>query len=406
MGGPAARPRAVNDMRASTATLCLALVLVLLIPGACAHTRSAPTGLLAEGDAARGHGAHEEARRAYEAALLREPGDVGVHRRYVALLLEQGQRSEALRVYRRRAAAAGAMPVDRVMHARLETDGSADALRGTYESAIREAPGEVWWRLALAEIEVAEAQAALARRDQAEARSDRKAAEAALDEARTALRRADAALAVAAALCPVRAEVALYQGLAVAVRGDLETSWEARRAAYERAREAFRRALRQDPDLVDAWEALGDAHARLGDHEESLAAYLMATAGRPADAHLRLAVGVELQRTGRHGEAAKQYEQAARLAPRDAEPWLRWGDALAEDERWAEALEAYEEALRRDPVDVEALLRQGSALEHLGRRDEARTSYERYLHHGGEREATVRRRIERLLGEDAARARP
>ncbi len=392
------------------------LVLALLLLCSCAHGRldstSAPSTAapaedpLREGDAARRRARYDEALALYRTAIERDPRSVPAHLRYVSLLLEQGRRSDALAVYRRRAASVRATPADRTMHARLETDGSPAALRGTYLQAAQADPAEPWWRLAKAEVEIADADGWIARREAARARSDRKAASVARDEAGAALDRADAALVAANALAPQLAEVALFRGFAAAVRGDLEGRGVDRVTRYEEARAAFRVAARRDAELGAAWEGLGDVHARLGDHEESLAALLKAAELHPADAHLRLAVGVQLQRTDRHAHAARQYAQAARLAPGDAEPWLRLGDAYAEDERWDEALDAYNEALRREATAAEVMLRQGVAFEHLGRRDEARTSYERYLHHGGERETTARRRIERLLRDETVEGRP
>lgn len=365
-----------------------------------ASPRSAPAPLrptLAEGDRLRRAGREEQALELYERAIQRDPECVPAHLRYVSTLAALGRRSEARRVYRDRAAQPGAGEVDRTLARRLETDGSSSQLRRVYALAAERSPAQVWWRLALVEIEIAEAEAWNRRRADAIERGDKDAEREAFAQANAALVRGGDQLDLAAPKAGAPAEVDLYRGHLRAVEGDILAGAVASAAAYRAAELAFHRATARDPDLVEAWEGLGEVRLRVGDLRGSLVAYTEAARLAPADAHLRTSIGVVLQRVERRREAAEQFQQAAVLAPHDADPWLRLGDARADDDRWDEALVAYDEALRRDATAVEAHYKKATVYEHLGRLGEARAAYERYESQGGERASLVRRRIERLL---------
>jgi tetratricopeptide (TPR) repeat protein len=353
--------------------------------------------VLSEGDVLRRSGREEESLAYYAEAVQQDPAAVPAHLRYVSTLVGLGRRSQAREIYRARAAAPDATDADRTMSQRLETNGASSALRRVYTAAAERSPQTPWWRLALAEVEIAEADAWIRLREEAIEKGDRAAERKAYAQARGALQRGEAALDRATAVAPRLAEVDLYRGVLRAVEGDLHAGAAAQLAAYRSAEAAFARAAATDPDLVEAWAGLGDVRMRTGDLRESLEAYLEAVQRSPADASLREAMGVILQRVERYGEAAEQYRQAAVLAPRNAGPWLRLGDAYAEDERWEQALDAYAEAFRRDGAAVEAHYKAGTVLEYLGRFGEARAAYERYVDQGGKRAGAVERRIERLL---------
>ena len=388
-------------------------LLAALVLTACAARRTAVPGPRSARPAVRGRlgaadallraGQDEEALAAYAAAVDEAPASVPAHLHYVRALCALGRRSEARRIYRARAARPAATEAERTLAARLETDGSSSSLRRVYALASERAPDAPWWRLAMVEVELAEAEAWNDRRLAAIDRGDRDEERRALAQSRGALERAGVALERAQASGPDLAEIDLYRGHLRAVEGDLLPGAVGSAAAYRAAETALARATLRDPDLVEAWEALGEVRLRTGDTKGSLEAYLEAAQRSPADARLRVAVGVVLQRIERHGEAAEQYREAARLAPRDAGPWEHLGDALAGDEKWDAALDAYAEALERDPSALEAHYRRATILEHVGRPGEARAEYERYLSQGGERESTVRRRVERLLRAEAQR---
>lgn len=360
---------------------------------------------LFRGDAARREGRVEEALAVYEEALAADPAHVPSHLRLVETLVSTGRRSVARDRYRVRAASPQATQAERVMAARLETDGSPAAVRTVYVAAANAAIEDPWWRLALAEVDLAAADRFIAEHEEARRTGDRPRAAEVLELARRALTRADSAVENAAERDPALPETYLYRGLVRALEGELLVGASGREAAFRAAIEAFQHAVAADPGMLDAWANLGDAAQRVGDTEVALSAYLSAIRLAPSDADLREGAGLVLYGLERFADAAAQYTEAARLRPRDAAPLLNAGDGWAAAGRFEDALAAYDEALARDPTAVEAYAKRGAVLERLGRLGEAREAYAVYVERGGADAAAARRRIERLLTQDEGRPR-
>ncbi|MDA1196035.1 MAG: tetratricopeptide repeat protein, partial [Planctomycetota bacterium] len=334
---------------------------------------------------------------ALRAATAAAPDAPRPHLRYVRALLAQGRRAEVRTEYEARAARPEATDAERTIAERLRTTGASSSLRRVYTAAAERNPETAWWRLALVEVESAEADAWNRRRLDAIDRHDRGAEREAFLQARGAMRRAQRALERADEVERDLAEVHLYRGILRGIEGDLQSNDVGKQASYRAALDAFATATRRDPLLVEAWSGLGDAHFRLGDQREALIAYLEAVRLAPADPDLRIGLGVVLHDVGRLREAGDQYRHAADLRPWDADAMLRYGDVRSDARDYRGALVAYDEALRRDPKALDAHYRSGVIHEHLGRPAEARAAYARYVDLGGTRAATVERRIERLL---------
>lgn len=392
---------------------CRAVVAAgLVVAGGCSarpteRTRrpvEAPVDLadpVARGDVALREGRTDDAVAAYEQAIARDRSAVRPHLRLVAALSAAGRRSVARDRYARVVASPGATEAERVMAARLATDGSPPAVRAVYVEAAKAAPDNAWWRLALAEIDLASADGWIRKQAKARSDGDRPGATEAEATARRALERAQSAVENAAARAPDLPEVALYRGLVRSLESELLTTASARAAAQRAAADAFARAVTLDPSSVDGWANLADARRRVGEPAEALAAYLAALRLAPSDAELRSGAGAVLHELERDGDAAAQFLEAARLAPRDAAPLIAAGDAFAADGKPNEALEAWGRALDRDPKALEVYPRRGAVLETLGRTAEAREEYAAYLERGGPDAALVRRRIERLTSPEA-----
>lgn len=356
---------------------------------------------VARGDVALREGRTDDAVAAYEQAIASDRAAVRPHLRLVAALSAAGRRSVARDRYARVVAAPGATEAERVMAARLATDGAPPAVRAVYVEAAKAAPDNAWWRLALAEIDLASADGWIRKQAKARSDGDRPGATEAEATARRALERAQSAVENAAARAPDLPEVALYRGLVRSLESELLTTASARAAAQRAAADAFARAVTLDPSSVDGWANLADARRRVGEPAEALAAYLAALRLAPSDAELRSGAGAVLHELERDGDAAAQFLEAARLAPRDAAPLIAAGDALAADGKAEAALDAWGRALDRDPKALEVYPRRGAVLETLGRTAEAREEYAAYLERGGPDAALVRRRIERLMSPEA-----
>jgi tetratricopeptide (TPR) repeat protein len=355
----------------------------------------AGAGAIARADALRRAGDVDGALRLLEEEIERDPGSVRAHLRYVSVASAEARDGEARALYRRRAGLETATDADRTMAARLATDGTDAAVREAYAAAAEASPDEPWWRLALAELDLAEAHRRIEAAETARLSGDRGEVEEASAAAEAALARAEAAIARAAALDPPPPETDLYRGVLLVLRADLGPETE-RKAGWRAAVEPFRRATRADPALLEAWAGLADALARTDDDAGALAAWREALRLAPRDAGLREGAALTLHELERHAEAAAELEVAAALRPAEARPLLDAGEEYAAACLWPQALDAYARALARDPGAAEAHARRGAALERLGRPEEAREAYAAYVAIGGPRTDEMRRRIDRL----------
>jgi Flp pilus assembly protein TadD/GTP-binding protein EngB required for normal cell division len=178
----------------------------------------------------------------------------------------------------------------------------------------------------------------------------------------------------------------------------------ARRGALEEAVASLGRAVDLDRDVAEAWQALGEALARLGRTEPARDALRHALAlGTSSELHGRAhaALGHVHAQAGQLGKAVRDFRKALELLGDDAEVELAYGRALArlgegEADEWLTraarrpdappALYAEAAAASADPALAERLLREGVGrapddgdlraalarhLAHAGRADEA-----------------------------------
>jgi tetratricopeptide (TPR) repeat protein len=174
--------------------------------------------------------------------------------------------------------------------------------------------------------------------------------------------------------------------LAVAASPADETRALLSAGRYSEAAAAARAQLVEAPQDVEAWRALGDALAAIGEFEEAMAAYRRAP---PAADDPRLDVEIALARIERvHGDAAEgrlrlgrileaYREQRARLSAREL---IAAGDAARDLARedpalYATALQIYEQAITRDPQDPAAHVAIGDLLLNRYNNEEALQAY-------------------------------
>jgi choline-sulfatase len=94
------------------------------------------------------------------------------------------------------------------------------------------------------------------------------------------------------------------------------------RHQYAEAVPAFRRALAANPQLVDAWEHLGDSLEQLGRFDEALAAFRQAMKTSAGVSHVAISTGSLLLRMGRIDEAQAHAELARAVSPAAANSLL------------------------------------------------------------------------------------
>ena len=131
----------------------------------------------------------------------------------------------------------------------------------------------------------------------------------------------------------------------------------------EKAIDAFKAALKLDPDLAEAHFRLGLTYDALGEQQQAEESYKKAVASykkyfsvegneKDAEAHYNLAqtlAGLHL-----YTEAVREYRQAVKLKEDDADIYYDLGLALTRLAQYDEAIVAFEKSLAIDPENFRA----------------------------------------------------
>jgi tetratricopeptide (TPR) repeat protein len=179
----------------------------------------------------------------------------------------------------------------------------------------------------------------------------------------------------------------------------------------DEADDAYRSALRIQPDLVAAWLDLGALFSQQSEHLQALDAYAAAREYDPQSAPAWIGSGRALSALGRHAEAVQALQQAIvldqgepaawvalaaahvnedrvdlaaaacrkglKLHPESAELWYRFGLVNAERGDRLQAVQAQQEALRLKPAYLPALYELGELYFDQGDRERSQQIYER-----------------------------
>jgi tetratricopeptide (TPR) repeat protein len=162
---------------------------------------------------------------------------------------------------------------------------------------------------------------------------------------------------------------------------------------FAAAEPLLKKVTAANPDNYQAWFDLGFVYNRLGNTQESIAAYRKAVAAKPDVFESNLNLGLMLAKTGQPDaeqflraattlkatanvdqgrarawvalarvlestkpeDALAAYKQAAALDPKDPEPHLSAGALLEKENRFADAEQEYKQALTIDPGSADAL---------------------------------------------------
>jgi tetratricopeptide (TPR) repeat protein len=127
------------------------------------------------------------------------------------------------------------------------------------------------------------------------------------------------------------------------------------RGQREAALKKYEEALRLNPEIQQAHNAIGDLLSEAGRTNEALAHYQAELKlGEKAATHENL--GALLLRMGRVDEALQHYETAAHLSPEDPRARYLIAKAFLRQGRTAEAVTRFNEALRLNPDEVQSLV--------------------------------------------------
>jgi tetratricopeptide (TPR) repeat protein len=123
------------------------------------------------------------------------------------------------------------------------------------------------------------------------------------------------------------------------------------------------------------WNNKGLSYARLGLFEKAEDAYRNALRLNPNNAVAHNNLGALLQALKRLEEAEREYRETIRINPKYTEAHNNLGNLLKDLEKEEEAEREYREAIRINPNDSEIHLNLGSLLENLKRLEEAESEY-------------------------------
>ncbi len=140
---------------------------------------------------------------------------------------------------------------------------------------------------------------------------------------------------------------------------------------YEDAVQAFKQAIRINPDLDKPHYNLGNSYRELGLNKEAVEAFKQAIRINPdfADAYNNL--GNVYGILGLHQEAIKAFMQAIRIKPGDPAAYYNLGNAYGLLGLHQEAIKAYIQTVRIDPNFAMAYNNLGASYVYLGLNNEA-----------------------------------
>lgn len=174
---------------------------------------------------------------------------------------------------------------------------------------------------------------------------------------------------------PVRFDDPLFDDLATLMRGTsmfVVLAAQSRAAGnLETAVRAYKLALAQDPDLLDARLALADVLVETGATEAAIVELRNVITRAPEDVSGHYNLGTLLGRLGRRAEAKQRLVRALALDPDHADAHVNLAGLLGAEGRFAEAAGHYEEALRLDPQDRQSQIQRALIWTRLERAQEA-----------------------------------
>src|SRR5262249_55359536 len=136
----------------------------------------------------------------------------------------------------------------------------------------------------------------------------------------------------------------------------------------EQARQAYTRALNEDPKCVEAHVGLARLFESMGNHERAITSYHDAVKIRPKDIDTWMELGMIHARNREWDPALHAMQQAHKLDPDNRMVVKTLGFTMARSGRYEEAFDT----LKRVLGDAEAHYRIAQALHHVQQDDAAR----------------------------------
>ncbi len=140
---------------------------------------------------------------------------------------------------------------------------------------------------------------------------------------------------------------------------------------WSEAIDAYKLAIRLDPNYAPAYGGLGDAHFNSGNWEQGLAAYKEQARIEPNNAQAQYDLGYAYNAMGRHGEAFAPLVKATSLDPGFAEAYYGIGYAYLRGADFEKSISFFKSAIRLQADYADAFYGLGQAYARLGQGDAA-----------------------------------
>jgi tetratricopeptide (TPR) repeat protein len=131
------------------------------------------------------------------------------------------------------------------------------------------------------------------------------------------------------------------------------------RGEYEKAIEAYKRAIELNPDFTEAYYHLGMAYSSLGKYKEAVEAYSRAVRIKPDYAAAYYNLGHAYSNLNRHDKAIKAFRQSIQYEPGNVEAYFALGNAYFDSGKEERAVDTFEAAISRKPDNPYAYYRLG-----------------------------------------------
>lgn len=145
--------------------------------------------------------------------------------------------------------------------------------------------------------------------------------------------------------------------------------------SYAKAIEAYKQAVRIDPDDADTYYNLGNVYFALDNHSKAIEVYKQAIRIDPDDAETHYNLGIAYDEVGFYKDAIEAYKQAIRIDPDDAETHGGLGVTYGKLGFYKDAIEAFKQAIRIDPNYANAHLGLGFSYFLIGDKSSALNEY-------------------------------
>src|SRR6185312_2088820 len=129
----------------------------------------------------------------------------------------------------------------------------------------------------------------------------------------------------------------------------------------DKAAEAFKTAVKLDPDFAEAYFRLALAHDALGEKQQAEDAYKQAIekykkviSANPKDAEAHYNIGQAYAGLHIHTEAVREYRLATKLSPDDGDIYFDLGSSLTRLAQYDEAAAAFQKCIDLDPENYRA----------------------------------------------------